>query len=356
MRSETTGFGSRRGKIEEATERNSPRLLAKPGPAPIELFCSDRRFGRRHFPRKKKRLLRWEEIRPAVRLAHRRNEPLNFGPRIVFDYLLFYVIAGGARLTMLDHVIECGPGQLVFLPPYEVHNFARGEDRCCDHIAIHFSWEPYRSVLAGDSGKQGGDLVALPGDVNIPPFQTLRSRDGLPAKWERIVELHRAGDPLSLLQADAVLMEALANLIRQAQECPEADNSKRPAYMDRVRVEASIAWMKQALDRPVEVRAIADVAGLSPCRFAHVFRAIVGRSPIEYLTGLRIERAKLLLSDHRLSVKEIAVQCGFEDPNHFSKVFSRVDGAPPSQFRTMALRLAGAEQCRGKMPAVFSRR
>lgn len=314
------------------------RSTAATNPAPIELFCSDRRFRHRPSARKKKRILRWEEIRPEIRLAHRRNETLNFGPRIIFDYQIFYVIAGGTRWTMRNREVECGPGQLVFLPPYEVHSSASGEDRHCDHIAIHFAWGACPSPAAGGTGNVHSHEIVLPGDVSIPPFQILKSRDGLAAKWNRIVELRKAGDPVSLLQADAVLMEALADLLRLAQDGKEAGPSKRISYMDRVRVEAVIAWMKDALDRPIEVRALAEVSGLSPCRFAHVFRDIVGRSPIEFLTGLRIERAKLLLGDHRLSVKEVAVLCGFEDPNHFSKVFSRVDGASPTQFRERQLR------------------
>ncbi len=61
---------------------------------------------------------------------------------------------------------------------------------------------------------------------------------------------------------------------------------------------------------------------------------------MEFLTFLRIQRAKVLLEDWKLSVKEVAALCGFDDPYHFSKVFSRLDGMSPLQFRETMLRPA----------------
>jgi two-component system response regulator YesN len=58
---------------------------------------------------------------------------------------------------------------------------------------------------------------------------------------------------------------------------------------------------------------------------------------MEYLRRLRIELARELLADPSLSIKEVAARTGFTEPNHFSRVFSRIDGVPPTAFREALL-------------------
>ena len=63
------------------------------------------------------------------------------------------------------------------------------------------------------------------------------------------------------------------------------------------------------------------------------FRQELGRGIAEEITRLRLERAKCLLVETNALVKEVAEQCGFRTANHFYRVFSRVEGIPPIQYR-----------------------
>ena len=63
------------------------------------------------------------------------------------------------------------------------------------------------------------------------------------------------------------------------------------------------------------------------------FKANFGVGIIEYLTYIRIQTAKLLLSGTSKSVKEIAESCGYPDQNYFSKVFSKRCGMTPTKYR-----------------------
>jgi transcriptional regulator GlxA family with amidase domain len=56
-----------------------------------------------------------------------------------------------------------------------------------------------------------------------------------------------------------------------------------------------------------------------------------------YLRHRRVDAARLLLADVDLSIKEIAVRCGFDDPYHFSKVFHQIDGLSASDYRETVL-------------------
>jgi len=92
------------------------------------------------------------------------------------------------------------------------------------------------------------------------------------------------------------------------------------------------------LEHPLPVEKLAEVSGLSRAHFSRVFAASEGMPPAEYVLRRRLQRAtKLLTKAADLSVKEVAVMSGFEDPNYFAKVFRRYFGASPTEFRTTGM-------------------
>src|SRR6187200_3620781 len=100
------------------------------------------------------------------------------------------------------------------------------------------------------------------------------------------------------------------------------------------RIARAIARMEEAIDREVPVAELAASVGLSPSRFAYLFRRDTGIPPARYLHTLRMERARLLLERTFLSVKEVMASVGVNDPSHFSRDFRRYHGVPPTGLRT----------------------
>jgi AraC-like DNA-binding protein len=78
---------------------------------------------------------------------------------------------------------------------------------------------------------------------------------------------------------------------------------------------------------------IAHAVCLSPSRFAHLFRAELGRSPKEYLARLRVEVAKRMLLESSEKLDSVADRLGFCDAPHFSRVFRKYVGVWPGDFR-----------------------
>ena len=81
---------------------------------------------------------------------------------------------------------------------------------------------------------------------------------------------------------------------------------------------------------------IAEAFGYSEGYFCRLFRQYFGSSFLVYLTGYRIEKAKDLLRLTDLTVKEVGNGVGYEDANYFAKVFRRVAGVSPTDFRAQA--------------------
>jgi AraC family transcriptional regulator of arabinose operon len=92
------------------------------------------------------------------------------------------------------------------------------------------------------------------------------------------------------------------------------------------------ALLQAHLDRPLDAGTLADALFISPGYLRQIFHAAYGHGPMHRLLGLRIDHAKKLLHDSALPVGEVARRCGFASPFHFSRVFRRFAGMPPSTW------------------------
>lgn len=96
------------------------------------------------------------------------------------------------------------------------------------------------------------------------------------------------------------------------------------------------AWIKECYRQEISMEQAADYVNLSPFYFSKLFKKHVGETFIDYLTRLRIEEAKELIIRELLSLKEICYEVGYNDPNYFSRVFKKVTGMSPTDYRSFA--------------------
>lgn len=99
------------------------------------------------------------------------------------------------------------------------------------------------------------------------------------------------------------------------------------------KIDQSIAYMASHLHEPLSVAKLASVANISCSHFFVVFKRRTGQAPIDYFIHLRMRRARRLLAETSMSVKDIASTLGYEDPFYFSRVFKSVASVPPTEYR-----------------------
>ena len=98
---------------------------------------------------------------------------------------------------------------------------------------------------------------------------------------------------------------------------------------------AVVAWIEQHLDEPLTLDQVATRAGLSSYHFSRLFTARMGRSVMAHVRGRRLVRgARRLCDDPDLKLVELALDCGFESQEAFTRAFKRVFGVSPGRFRT----------------------
>jgi AraC family transcriptional regulator len=105
-----------------------------------------------------------------------------------------------------------------------------------------------------------------------------------------------------------------------------------PARLRRVK-----EFVHAKMEDELRLSELAQSVGLSTAHFAEMFRKSTGETPHQFVLRLRVERAKEMLRSDESRVLDVAVACGFKTQQHFARVFRRICGASPTEYRYDAL-------------------
>ena len=106
-------------------------------------------------------------------------------------------------------------------------------------------------------------------------------------------------------------------------------------YNQQDKIAKSIRFMRTNMNKKLSLEDLADHCGLSVSQFCLLFKKKTTRTPLDYLTHLKIQNASRLLDFTDLRVSEIANKTGYSDPFYFSRVFSKIMGLSPKEYRSL---------------------
>ncbi len=119
--------------------------------------------------------------------------------------------------------------------------------------------------------------------------------------------------------------------------CGTKDESDRMIYHNVLRLAPVIAYISEHYCEKLYVESLSDMINVSADYFTKMFKDSIGKTPIEYINGLRINRAMELLFKTKESMAEIADEIGFCNPNYFHKIFKQYMGISPLAYRKASL-------------------
>jgi len=133
-----------------------------------------------------------------------------------------------------------------------------------------------------------------------------------------------------LLLAESLADVLAVHLVRHFARRPPAPLPEAPPSPGAIA--AAIEYIHAHLAEELRLGDLAAVAGLSTHHFARQFRRSVGLPPHQYVVAERVEWAKRLLVEGRLSPAQVALRVGFADQSHFTRHFKRLVGVTPGRF------------------------
>lgn len=200
------------------------------------------------------------------------------------------------KILGCTHVYETG--DVLHYPPGIAHEESSDKKDPCQ--LVFFAWQ----------GKTG----PLPYAV-----RDVKGRIRLLAQWA--IEEKRAAYPKSGPYAASLLGAILEEYVRIA-------TFREDALVSKVRV-----YLENRLADKITLDDLAGAAGMSKYHFLRLFKGSAGATPMDYLRGRRLEKARDLVLTTGLPLKDIAARVGFADEYHLSSLFRKYLKKPPGYFR-----------------------
>lgn len=136
------------------------------------------------------------------------------------------------------------------------------------------------------------------------------------------------------LQVDEMVFQLLDQVIRIAgnknEIHPVPENLKK---FHLTTVELAKEYLLEHFRKNISLQKLAEHCHVSPFHFSRIFKSVLKTSPHQYLTGIRLKHAKLLLSSTAKPVTDIAFECGFNSIEHFATTYRQRFGVSPREFR-----------------------
>lgn len=144
-------------------------------------------------------------------------------------------------------------------------------------------------------------------------------------------ELIDSPPPLLQAQSPEALAAGTAAALSTGTEL--TGGSSPPTADDHRLVRQAEDFIAKNYRRDISVKEVADLVGLSPNYFSHLFKKTNGSSFTEYVNAVRVAQARRLLAESDLKIYEIAETVGYTDYKYFSAVFTKLAGASPTRYR-----------------------
>ena len=261
----------------------------------------------------------------------KRNDETGF--HIQEFYEICVISRGEGYHVIEDTVVKAKKGDVFIVPPGRRHAIRGG--RTVDVHYIHLSPKFFEQYFER--------MVELPTFLSLFEIEPLMRVNGstyrhLYLEDEQLkkvttliesLEFKWQYDPASKLIVEGFILVILTIFCREYEKLritvgKNASNDQ--FFMD------SISYIIENYHTNITIDELAHASNLSRTSYIKRFRESTGKSPKQFITGLRISAAKKLLSTER-SISKIAEDCGFYDASHFIKIFERVTGMSPVAFR-----------------------
>lgn len=227
------------------------------------------------------------------------------------DHLLLYCTAGEGRLVTDGHY-PVSAGDIMLLKAGQPHHYWSDQARPWTVYWVHF--EGRMAAAMSDWILRHGGCV-----------QRLGINARLLALFDAQFSLREQGSsPDAAIHACHQLQFLLSHI---------AQMLGRSAETARLDVDAIKGRMIEHVHGQLNLDQLAREQAMSKFHFAKLFKAQTGQSPIHYFIELKMQQACYALDTRTQSIKQIALDLGYEDAYYFSRIFKKVMGLSPSQYR-----------------------
>ncbi|WP_342778510.1 AraC family transcriptional regulator [Paenibacillus sinopodophylli] len=233
------------------------------------------------------------------------------------SYIVIFCVGGQGWIKLADQsTISLNEQTIAVIPPELPHAYGADETN---------PWSIYWFHLKGD---QVGALIQSSG-LDAGPLQvSLTDSDKIRELFNQCYDLlsskaYSVSHQIHVSHTMRYLLSFIGLIPRRKQE------AKTLAY-----IEQAILYMQERIENNMTIDELISHIRISKQHLNHLFKHATGFAPIDYYLRLKMQRACQLLDLTDNSIKEISVSLGLSDPYYFSRLFKKIIGSSPSDYRS----------------------
>lgn len=240
-----------------------------------------------------------------------------WGPKVVDHYILYYVYEGQGSLYVNNKKYKLKKGHVFLVSPNTLMGYEAD------------SKNPMKLAWVGFFGYQAEGYLQRCG-LNVDhPISSIGADAYILKQFDEMIRVGKLSQ-----NRYCRMLSSLYLIVSHLIDLKEKDQNNIP-------LEATTElYLRKALDYAdmnygsfMTVQEMSEYVGIDRKYLYHIFRSKLGKSPQKYLIDYRIEKATELLKDPTLTVADVARSVGYNNAFHFSKLFKKLIGEAPSDYR-----------------------
>lgn len=228
---------------------------------------------------------------------------------------LITVLSGGFSVAVGQRSIELIQGDMLYINAEEVHSL-RAEEDGSTLVTVQFSpglFDELHPVPGLNWCTQGRKVDENHRQVLLRLTHLL----------DTLIDQHA---PFKRIAATYMLLDALT-------EAGEPDRRAESSLREEAMIKKGIDFINQHFDQPLSLSEVASHSGMSYSWFSRLFKKVSRYNFKEYLTLVRLNKARTLLRDTRIPITEISHSCGFQEHKYLIAAFNKYCGLTPTDYR-----------------------
>ncbi|QGH36221.1 helix-turn-helix domain-containing protein [Gracilibacillus salitolerans] len=241
---------------------------------------------------------------------------------------IMYVIKGKCKVEIDNQIVELRKNQYIFIHSNVPHRLIVEKKYPCRMLNVEFEWRKDRNHFTNVHTLMKHDERLMEMFLDDENYFVLKDVDNVYNHLRSLVlELdHKV--PGNELIIDILLIQLLTSVAKNRTDQKEHINEANEYFINQV-----LAFIHENYDYEIKVQDLAKVVHLHPSYLHRIFKQTMKITINEYITKVRIDKAKMLLVNTDIPVTEISNYVGINTSQYFSNIFKKYTGLSPSKYR-----------------------
>ena len=264
------------------------------------------------------------------------------------ENLLVVVLKGKGHFKTGGNEYVLSENEGIFIPAGQEYERKFVDDKVATYVYFHFETEnKIEEITTEQANKYIGDdnarnersaiegisAISLPtNDIIVNQYVRLSSEFN--AVWTKLSKQLLSRHIESRFLCSVYFNEILGYAFKFSAKKLSSKINPSSANAIHHNVKKAVLYINQNYNKIITLEMLCDFCKVSPQHLIRLFKVHLNSTPTQYINRIKINYAKNLIQNHpNLSMKEIAFELGFENPHYFSRLFTKIEGRNPSDYK-----------------------